>query len=115
MTRSTARASRKPKGERDAQARATLVFRDFVRQLEKLGARYTEQRVVQHGKVIMAAGVSAGIDMALTLAAQIAGEDIAQAIQLYIEYDPQPPFDSGSPSKAPERVMALASGRAAGR
>lgn len=84
-------------------------------ELERLGARYTEQRVVQHGKLIMAAGVSAGIDMALTLAAEIAGEDIAQAIQLYIEYDPQPPFDSGSPSKAPERVMALASGRAAGR
>ena len=54
------------------------------------------------------AGVSAGIDMALTLAAQIAGDDIAQAIQLYIEYDPQPPFDSGSPSKAPASVMALA-------
>jgi len=77
-------------------------------ELERLGARYTEQRVVQHGKLVMAAGVSAGIDMALTLAAQIAGDDIAQAIQLYIEYDPQPPFDSGSPSKAPVSVMELA-------
>ena len=46
--------------------------------------------------------------MALTLAALIAGDDVAQAIQLYIEYDPQPPFDSGSPSKAPASVMALA-------
>jgi putative intracellular protease/amidase len=77
-------------------------------ELERLGARYVEQRVVQHGKIMMAAGVSAGIDMALTLAAQIAGDDVAQAIQLYIEYDPQPPFDSGSPSKAPASVMDLA-------
>lgn len=76
--------------------------------LEHLGARYTERRVVQDGKLIMAAGVSAGIDMALTLAAQIAGDDVAQAIQLYIEYDPQPPFDAGSPSKAPAHVLELA-------
>ena len=76
--------------------------------LDALGAHYVEDRVVQHGKIMMAAGVSAGIDMALTLAAQIAGDDVAQTIQLYIEYDPQPPFDSGSPSKAPESVLALA-------
>jgi transcriptional regulator GlxA family with amidase domain len=76
--------------------------------LDSLGAHYVEDRVVQHGKILMAAGVSAGIDMALTLAAQIAGDDVAQTIQLYIEYDPQPPFDSGSPSKASEAVMALA-------
>jgi putative intracellular protease/amidase len=76
-------------------------------ELERLGSAYVEQRVVQHGKVITAAGVSAGIDMALSLAAQIAGDDVAQAIQLYIEYDPQPPFDSGAPSKAPASVMAL--------
>src|SRR3954452_7752857 len=81
--------------------------------LNELGARYVEQRVVRQGKIFMAAGVSAGIDMALTLAAEIAGDEIAQTIQLYIEYDPQPPFDSGSPSKAPESVMALA--RAVGR
>ena len=76
--------------------------------LERLGARYVERRVVEQGKIVTAAGVSAGIDMALTLAAHVAGEDVAQAIQLYIEYDPQPPFDSGSPSKAPERVLDLA-------
>ena len=64
--------------------------------------------MVEQGKIITAAGVSAGIDMALTLAAQIAGDDMAQAIQLYIEYDPQPPFDSGSPSKAPAPVLDLA-------
>ena len=53
--------------------------------------------------MITAAGVSAGIDMALTLAARIAGDEVAQAIQLGIEYDPEPPFDAGSPSKAPPR------------
>ncbi len=74
-------------------------------QLEALGARYTEQRVVERGKVITAAGVSAGIDMALTLAARVAGDDVAQAIQLAIEYDPEPPFDAGSPVTAPERVV----------
>jgi putative intracellular protease/amidase len=76
--------------------------------LDQLGARYTEQRVVERGKIITAAGVSAGIDMALTLAARIAGDDVAQAIQLGIEYDPQPPFDAGSPSKAPASVQKLA-------
>jgi transcriptional regulator GlxA family with amidase domain len=73
--------------------------------LRELGATPSEERVVEQGKVITAAGVSSGIDMALTLAARIAGEDIARAIQLAIEYDPQPPFDSGSTAKAgPETV-----------
>lgn len=76
-------------------------------ELEALGARYVEQRVVEHGRIVMGAGVSAGIDMALTLAARIAGDDVAQAIQLYIEYDPQPPFDCGSPAKAPASVLEL--------
>ena len=59
------------------------------------------------GKVITAAGVSSGIDMALTLVAQITNDVVAQAIQLGIEYDPQPPFDAGSPDKAPADVLAL--------
>jgi putative intracellular protease/amidase len=75
--------------------------------LERFGARPSRERVVEQGKVITAAGVSSGIDMALTLAARIAGADFAQAIQLGIEYDPQPPFDSGSIEKAPEHVIAL--------
>ena len=62
---------------------------------------------MEQGKIITAAGVSAGIDMGLALAARIAGEKVAQAIQLGIEYDPQPPFDAGSPDKAPEEVVAL--------
>lgn len=60
----------------------------------------TKSRVVEDGKVITAAGVSAGIDMALILSSKIAGEKFAQAIQLGIEYDPDPPFDVGSPEKA---------------
>jgi putative intracellular protease/amidase len=76
--------------------------------LAELGARPVSRRVVEQGKVITAAGVSSGIDMALTLAAHIAGEDTAQAIQLFIEYDPQPPFDSGSVQKASPDVMELA-------
>ncbi len=73
--------------------------------LAQYGAHPVSERVVEQGKVITAAGVSAGIDMALTLAAHIAGEQVAQAIQLGIEYDPQPPFDCGSPAKAPQEVV----------
>ena len=76
--------------------------------LERFGARPTQRRVVEQGKVITAAGVSSGIDMALALAAHIAGDDVAQVIQLYIEYDPQPPFDSGSLATAPGHVVDLA-------
>ena len=57
--------------------------------------------------MVTAAGVSAGIDMALWLAAQIAGDEVAKAIQLGIEYDPQPPFDSGSVAKASAETMEL--------
>jgi transcriptional regulator GlxA family with amidase domain len=64
-------------------------------------------RVVEQGKIITAAGVSAGIDMGLRLAAKIAGDDVAMAIQLGIEYDPQPPFDAGSPEKAPAHIVNL--------
>jgi putative intracellular protease/amidase len=74
-------------------------------QLRELGARPTLRRVVEQGKVITAAGVSSGIDMALTLAARIAGDEVAQAIQLGIEYDPQPPFSAGSPQTAPPHVV----------
>jgi transcriptional regulator GlxA family with amidase domain len=73
--------------------------------LASLGAQPTSERVVIEGKIITAAGVSAGIDMALRLVAMEAGEQIAQAIQLGIEYDPQPPFNAGSPSKAPAEIV----------
>lgn len=73
--------------------------------LRGLGAEPTEQRVVIAGKIITAAGVSAGIDMALTLVAKEFGEAVAQSIQLGIEYDPQPPFNAGAPSKAPQAIV----------
>lgn len=76
--------------------------------LTKWGAIPTQQRVVEAGKIITAAGVSAGIDMALWLAVKIAGEEVAKRIQLGIEYDPHPPFDCGSVEKAdPKTVQAL--------
>jgi transcriptional regulator GlxA family with amidase domain len=78
--------------------------------LASTGALPTGRRVVEQGKIVTAAGVSAGIDMGLTLAARIAGDTVAQAIQLGIEYDPQPPFDSGSPEKAPAEVVEICRG-----
>jgi putative intracellular protease/amidase len=73
--------------------------------LERFGAHPSDRRVVEQGKVITAAGVSSGIDMALVLAARIAGPEVAQTIQLRIEYDPDPPFDTGSRGKAPNEIV----------
>jgi putative intracellular protease/amidase len=78
--------------------------------LATFGAKPTSRRVVEQGKVITAAGVSSGIDMALTLAAKLVHEDLAKAIQLGIEYDPQPPFDCGSPEKAGPEMTELLRG-----
>lgn len=75
--------------------------------LGELGACPTPARVVEQGKVITAAGVSAGIDMALRLAELLSSADVARAIQLGIEYDPQPPFDAGSPEKASAETVEL--------
>lgn len=75
--------------------------------LAGFGAIPTDERVVAEGKVVTSAGVSSGIDMGLWLAGQIAGEDFAKALQLMIEYDPQPPFDSGSTAKAGPELVAL--------
>jgi transcriptional regulator GlxA family with amidase domain len=77
------------------------------RALEKLGGHYVTDRVVERGKVITAAGVSSGIDMALVLLERMNGLEMAQMIQLAIEYDPQPPFDAGSPAKAPGPLVDL--------
>jgi len=79
-------------------------------ELAALGAIPVPDRVVQRDKVLTAAGVSAGIDMALRLAQLEAGDTVAQAIQLGIEYDPQPPFDSGSPEKAPPEIVEMLRG-----
>lgn len=78
-----------------------------MERLAQLGAIATSERVVVDGKVITAAGVSAGIDMALTLAAELAGPEVAQVVQLGIEYDPSPPFGAGSPATAPEFAVEL--------
>lgn len=84
-------------------------------QLAQLGARPVAERVVEHGRIMTAAGVSAGIDMALRLVGRIAGDELAQAIQLGIEYDPDPPFDAGSPEKAPAAIVAAVRGARAGK
>jgi transcriptional regulator GlxA family with amidase domain len=67
-----------------------------------------DERIVRSGKIVTAAGVSAGIELALWLADQIAGREQAEAIQLIIEYDPQPPFCAGHMSKASKETQQLA-------
>ena len=83
----------------------------LLEKLSDFGAEPVSERIVEQGKLIMAAGVSAGIDMALLLAARIAGDETAQAIQLGIEYDPRPPFNSGSPKTAPPAIVELVRAR----
>jgi transcriptional regulator GlxA family with amidase domain len=78
--------------------------------LGELGANPVPERVVERGRIVTAAGVTAGLDMALTLAARLTSPEIAQAIQLGLEYDPQPPFDAGSPEKAPAGIADLVRG-----
>jgi transcriptional regulator GlxA family with amidase domain len=75
--------------------------------LREYGAEPVGGRFVEDGKVLTAAGVTAGIDMALHLVAREAGPEVAQAVQLGIEYDPDPPFDSGSPEKAAPEIVEL--------
>ncbi|MFG2796065.1 DJ-1/PfpI family protein [Streptomyces pseudovenezuelae] len=75
---------------------------DFLKQF---GAEPTGERVVFDGKYVTGAGVSAGIDMGLTLLGRIAGDEHARAVQLLTEYDPQPPYDAGSPEKAPAHLV----------
>jgi transcriptional regulator GlxA family with amidase domain len=80
--------------------------------LAEYGAVPVARRVVEQGKIITAAGVSSGIDMALMLAGRIAGEEVAKAIQLGIEYDPEPPFEGGSPATADPAIVELVRGAA---
>jgi cyclohexyl-isocyanide hydratase len=78
----------------------------FTELLPLVGATHEKARIVKDGNVITAGGVTSGIDFGLSVVAEIAGEMVAQAIQLGIEYDPQPPFDSGHPDCAPAAVKA---------
>ncbi|MBT2526090.1 DJ-1/PfpI family protein [Streptomyces sp. ISL-99] len=80
--------------------------------LRSLGAEPTGERVVFDGKYVTAAGVSSGIDMALHLLGRIGGDAVAQTVQLLTEYDPQPPYDAGSPEKAPAEIVAYWRGQA---
>jgi transcriptional regulator GlxA family with amidase domain len=75
-------------------------------ELARLGATPRHERYVFDGKYATAAGVSAGIDMALALTERIGGADMAQRFQLAIEYDPQPPHNAGSPATAPPEIVA---------
>lgn len=84
-----------------------------IGELAQFGATAVRERYVFDGKLVSSAGVSAGIDMALALAARIAGPELAQAIQLGIEYDPAPPFDAGSPETCPKEIVEMV--RAAAR
>ncbi|MFF8933611.1 DJ-1/PfpI family protein [Streptomyces paradoxus] len=78
-----------------------------LEELRRHGAEPTGERVVTDGKYVTAAGVSSGIDMGLMLLGRIAGDDHARLVQLAIEYDPQPPYDAGSPAKAPAHLVEL--------
>jgi transcriptional regulator GlxA family with amidase domain len=77
----------------------------FLERLREFGADPVGGRFVEDGKTITAAGVTAGLDMALHLVGREAGPEVAQAVQLGIEYDPDPPFDAGSPEKAPAAIV----------
>lgn len=81
--------------------------------LSAFGATPTDERVVHDGQLITGGGVTAGIDFALHLAAQLHGRDLAEAIQLGIEYNPAPPFDAGHPGRARPELVALVRARMA--
>ncbi|MEU9799186.1 DJ-1/PfpI family protein [Streptomyces sp. NPDC051000] len=82
----------------------------YLDRLPAFGVEPTGERVVFDGKYVTAAGVSSGIDMGLTLLGRIAGDEFAQIVQLMTEYDPQPPYDAGSPEKAPAEIVAMLRG-----
>ena len=79
----------------------------YVDLLPLVGATHENRRIVRDGSVITAGGVTSGIDFAFQIIAELAGPEVAQAIQLAIEYDPSPPFDAGHPDKASEAATAL--------
>lgn len=99
------------------QGRRATTHWAYRAQLASMGAEVVDERFVFDGRIVTAAGVSAGIDMALALTGRQLGPEAAKVIQLTIEYDPQPPFDSGSPHKAGDKITSksLAGLLAAGR
>jgi transcriptional regulator GlxA family with amidase domain len=91
------------------EGKQATTYWPFLEKLREYGADPVGGRFVEDGKTLTAAGVSAGIDMALHLVGREAGPEVAQAVQLGIEYDPQPPFDAGSPAKAPAPIVEAVS------
>jgi len=83
--------------------------------LAKFGATYEKARVVKDGNIMTAGGVTSGIDFALTVVAEIAGQQLAESIQLSLEYDPHPPFNSGHPDVADPELIALLHERVYGK
>jgi len=96
---------------RGKRAACHWAWRDM---LALFGAIPDPARVVRDGNTVTGGGVTAGIDFALTLVAEIAGPEVAQAIQLQIEYAPAPPFDAGTPESAPPNILARVRDRNAG-
>lgn len=80
---------------------------DVYDELEATGAIIVSDRIVEHDRLLIGAGISAGIDLALLLVARLVDDDMGAAIQLAIEYDPEPPFDTGSPEKAGPELVDL--------
>lgn len=78
----------------------------YTELLPLVGATYEKARIVQDGNLFTAGGVTAGVDFGLSIAAEIAGDTVARTIQLGIEYDPAPPFDSGHPDRAPATIKS---------
>ena len=89
------------------RARRATTHWAYVGLLPLVGARYEKARTVRDGNVFTSGGVSAGIDLAFSILAEIAGPEVARALQLGLEYDPSPPFDVGHPDKASEAAVAL--------
>jgi cyclohexyl-isocyanide hydratase len=89
------------------KARRAATHWAYVDLLPLVGARHEKGRIVRDGNIFTSGGVSAGIDFALSIVAEIAGPYVAQAIQLGIEYDPSPPFDAGHPDKASDTAVTL--------
>jgi transcriptional regulator GlxA family with amidase domain len=90
------------------EGKTTTTHWGFRDNLRAMGVEVVADRVVWQGNHVSGAGVSAGIDMALSLTERVHGRELAESLQLVIEYDPQPPFDSGSPSKADASTLRLA-------
>jgi cyclohexyl-isocyanide hydratase len=106
---------RRPAARRGRPARGLSRHRAFLDLLPLVGAIADPARVVVDRNRITGGGVTAGIDAALQIAAEVCGRSIAEQIQLQLEYDPRPPFQAGHPDVAPNELVARTRGMLAGR